>query len=151
MNAGFQLKYLWHDEDVFRLAASASNGRFMAAARPYAAIYSLAGAAEAVEGFPRDSSDVRELHFGSSGDGTAGGAVHLRFFCAGLSAQAVVELRFEDECERNSGSRWNRPDQSALFFGWTEAFAVDEFVAQLRRMERNKSGEACLRFHERGL
>lgn len=151
MSAGFTLKILWRDADVFRLATSASNGRFSAFARPYAAVGALAGAAQLLEGFPGGPSDSRELQFGSFGDGVAGGAVYLRFFCTGSSGQAVVELRFEDEGERNTGVQWNRPDQTAHFFASTEAFAVDEFVAQLLRLDRSKSGEAFLRFHERGL
>jgi hypothetical protein len=157
MRTGFRLRYLRNDADLLKLEAFASNGRFSAFARAYAGVNSLAEAAEALEGFPRDSADVRELQFGTFGNGaeggseTEGGAVHMRFFSTGAFGHTVLEIRFEDECERNSGSRWKRPDQTAHFFGWTEPFAVAEFVAEIRQMDESKSGEACLRFHERGL
>jgi hypothetical protein len=157
MKAGFQLRWVGSDADRFRLEACASNGRFSAFARAYAGINALAEAVSALEGFPRDPADVRELQFGAfrpdtaGGQDTAGGAVHMRFFSNGAFGHTVLELRFEDECERNSGSRWKRPDQTAHFFGWTEPFAVAEFVAQLKQMDESGSGEAWLRFHERGL
>jgi len=148
---GLHLRYLGFDVDRLKLEASASNGRFSAFARAYAGIDSLAEAIQALDGFPRDSSDVRDLQFGEFGHDTPGGAVHMRFFSTGVFGHTVLEIRFEDECERNSGSRWKRPDQTAHFFGWTEPFAVAEFLTELRLMDESRSGEACLRFHERGL
>lgn len=151
MRHGFQLRYLDVDVARCKLEAFASNGRFSAFARAYAGVHTLAEAIQALEGFPRDPADVRELSFGSFGHHTLGGAVHMKFFSNGSFGHTVLELRFEDECERHSGSRWKRPDQTAHFFGWTEPFAVAEFVAELRQMDETKSGEAWLRFHERGL
>jgi hypothetical protein len=151
MRTGFHLRFLGNDADRGKLEASASNGRFAAFARPSVGVNTLAEAALALDGFPCDSSDVRELQFGSFGHETPGGAVLMRFFSNGAFGHTVLELRFEDECERNSGSRWKRPDQTAHFFGWTEPFAVTEFMAELRQMDESRSGEAWLRFHERGL
>jgi hypothetical protein len=150
MSSGLTLKVLWHDTDAIELATSASNGRFSGFAKPYVGIDSLGELADKLQGFPLDPGDERELRFGAFGKEFAGGSVLLRFFCAGLAGHAVVELRFEDEAGKNSGAEWNRPEQTATFFGWTEAFAIDEFVTELRRVGTNLSGEARLRFHERG-
>ena len=146
MNLGLQLKYLWHDVDVFEIEAVASNGKFSGASDAYVSIGGLAEAAETVKGFPRDLSDVREFEFGAFGRESAGGAVHVRFSCMDGAGHAVVELRFESEYERNAGSDWNRPAETANFFGKVEASAVDDFVAELRLLEENKSGVASLRF-----
>jgi hypothetical protein len=146
MSLGLQLKCLWHDVDVFEIEAVASNGKFSGASDAYVAIGGLAEAAETVKGFPRDLSDVREFEFGAFGRGSAGGAVHLRFSCMDGAGHAVVELRFESEYERDTGSGWNRPAQTANFFGKVEASAVDDFVAELRLLEDNKTGVASLRF-----
>src|ERR1035441_7228277 len=81
MSIGLQLNYLWHDEDVSEIAVVASNGQFSGAAKTYLSIGGLAEAAEALRGFPRDLSDIRELKFGAFGRESAGGGAHLRFFC----------------------------------------------------------------------
>jgi hypothetical protein len=147
MKTGFQLKYLWHDIDVYEFEATASNGQFSGAAKAYVPIGGLAEAAASLEGFPRHVSDAREIQLGAFGREFAGGGVSLRFFCKDSSGHAVVEFRFESEDESNTGSRWNLPEQTAHFFAGIEATAVDEFVGELRRLEENKSGIALLRFH----
>jgi hypothetical protein len=146
MTVGLQLKYLWHDLDVLELKVSASSGKFSGTAETYVSIGGLAEAADALNGFPRDLSDVRELKFGEFGRGFAGGAALLRFFCKDSAGHAVIELRIESEHERNTGSRWNLQEQNAHFLSEIEASAVDDFVAELRLLEVNKSGMASLRF-----
>jgi hypothetical protein len=130
---------------VFEFEVSGSNGDFSGAAKTYVAIGGLAEAAEILEGFPKNTSDVRELQFGASGREFAGGSAHLRFFCKN-SAGHAVELRIESEDERNTGSNWNLPEQTVFFFGEIEASAVDSFVGGLRQLEEAKGGVASLRF-----
>jgi hypothetical protein len=146
MSIGLQLKYLWHDVDVFELEVAASNGEFSGAAKTYISIGGLDEAAEDLKGFPRDLSDIRELKFGEFGRKSAGGGAHVRFFCKDSAGHAVAEIRIESEDESNTGSRWNLPEQTAHFFGEIEASAVDDFVAELRLLEETKSGAASLRF-----
>ena len=38
MSFGLQLKYLWHDVDVFEIEVAASNGEFSGAAKTYISI-----------------------------------------------------------------------------------------------------------------
>jgi hypothetical protein len=146
MNVGLQLKYLWHDLDVLELEVSASTGKFSGTAETYISIGGLAEAADALNGFPRDLSDVRELKFGEFGRVSAGGCASLHFFCKNSAGHAVVEVRIESEDESNTGSQWNLPEQNAHSFGEIEASAVDDFVAELRLLDVNKSGIASLRF-----
>jgi len=146
VSIGLQLKYLWHDVDVFEVKVMASNGEFSGAAKTYVSIGAFAEAAEVLKGFPRDLSDVRELKFGEFGRESAGGCAHLRFFCKDSAGHAVVEFRIESEDESNTGSQWNLPEQSVHFFAEIEASAVDDFVADFRQLEENKRGSASLRF-----
>ena len=146
MSNGFQLKYLWHDNDCREYEASASNGEFAGRVKAYISIGDLAKAAATLEGFPRNLSDTREFQFGAFGRESAGGGLRLRFFCKDPSGHAAVEFRFESEGESNTGSKWNLPEQTANFFGEIEAHAVDEFVVALRQLEETIHGTAWLRF-----
>jgi hypothetical protein len=137
---------LWHDIDVYEFDLSASNGRFSGAAKTYVSIGGLAEAAEALKGFPRELSDVGELQFGAFGRESAGGAVHLRFFCIDGAGHAVVELRFKSASDCYSNLSGDGPIQSAQFVAEIEENAVDDFVAELRLSEENRSGAASLRF-----
>jgi hypothetical protein len=151
MSAGLEFKYLWHDVDVFEVAILASNGEFAGAAKTYIQVGGLSGAAQTLDGFPRNLSDARELSFGSFGREFAGGGVHLRFFCGDGAGHAVAEIRIESEDARATGSRWRRPEQTAHLFAEFEAHAMDEFVAELRQMEETMSGCAALRLRAPGL
>src|ERR1700677_4932691 len=113
MIVGLQLKYLWSDVDVIELRVIASNGIFSGGADLYAATGGLAEAASTLQGFPANTSDVRELQFGAFGSESAGGGANLRFSCKGGAGRAVLELRVESEDENDTHSRWNRSEQSA--------------------------------------
>jgi hypothetical protein len=148
MKTGLQLKYLWHDVDVYEFEVAASNGRFSGAVKSYVPVGGLAEVATSLEGFPRHVSDAREIQFGAFGKESAGGGVRLRFFCKNSSGHAVVELRFESEDESDTGSKWNLSEQTAHFFAGIEATAVDEFVGELRLLEEKQCGTASLSFTE---
>jgi hypothetical protein len=146
MSIGLQMKYLWHDVDVFKLEIAASNRKFSGVAECYVSIGNLAEAAEQLKGFPCDPSDIRELKFGEFGREFAGGCSLVRFFCRDSAGHAVVEVQIESERMREMGSIWNCPEQTAHFFAEIEARAVDDFVDELRQLEEIKGGAASLRF-----
>jgi hypothetical protein len=146
MIAGLNIEPLWSDVDVIKASISAFNGEFGGVAEVYIGIGGLAEAASLLEGFPRASSDVRELEFGTFSSGFAGGGVYLHFSCADGAGHAIVEVRIASESTREMGGRLNRPAQSAHFLALLEANAVDEFVADLRRSETTLTGAAFLRF-----
>jgi hypothetical protein len=146
MIVGLQLKYLWSDVDVIELRVIASNGIFSGGADLYAPTGGLAEAASTLQGFPANTSDVRELQFGAFGSDSAGGGANLRFSCKGGAGHAVLEFRVESEDGNDTHLTWNRPEQSAHFFAEIEACAIDDFVAELRKLEDAKSGIATLRF-----
>jgi hypothetical protein len=145
MKTALQLQYLWHDTDVLEIGISASNGRFAASTSAYLSLDGLAEAATTVEGFPRNGSDMRELRFGASGEEFAGGYAFLRFSCVDGPCHAEVVIHIED---KNTGPRPGHAVQSAHFFAWIEAAAVDDFVADLRKMDELKSGIASLKLQK---
>ena len=142
VRAGLEVRYRWHDADVMELSISASNGSFCGSAFPYLGIGHLGELAASLDGFPKDFSDVRELEFGANGDTFAGGYVRLRFSCRDLAAHAIAEVQIESKNEE----AWNRSRQSVLFFASIEPSAVDDFVKELRHLNEDYSGRACLRF-----
>jgi hypothetical protein len=146
MDLGLQVKYLWNDIHAYELGVSASNGQFSAVARPYVGIDCIVEAVAKIEGFPRNKSDVRELLFGAFGREFAGGAVHMRFSCVDAAGHAIVELHFEAAKLFSSDLSGSGPTESAQFIAEIEASAVDDFVAELRQLEKNRSGCANLRF-----
>lgn len=139
MDRGIQLTVTYHDVDMFQLSALAWNGEFGGTAKPYVAIGRLADAAAQLSGFPRDPSDTREVVLGAFGPKTAGGGICMRFFCIDSAGHARVEVKMESD--RLSDER----AQSVTLWLAVEAAAIDHFVDNLRRLERDKSGTAVLR------
>jgi len=137
MDSGFQFELLWNDEDVLQLRIRASNSRFGGTADVYVPIGGLAEAAAKLEGFPRNPSDQRELEFGAFGPKTAGGGVHMRFYCEGAAGRAFVETTMESD---HKGER----AETAHFLVAVEAGAVDVFVSELQRLEAERRGFARL-------
>lgn len=148
MKIALQLDYLWHDNDVLEIGVSASNGNFAGKTSTYISIDGLGIITEKIKGFPHDRSDVREVQFGSPGKESAGGFVSIRLACMDGPGHSVAEILFED---KNSGSRWHGPTQTAHFFAQFEAAALDEFVVQLQQLEECKHGAAVLKFQEQNL
>jgi len=146
MTIGLKMCYLWHDIDVYKVRISGSNGVFSGGTDVYRGIGGIAEAASTLDGFPVNTSDHRELQFGAFGRDFAGGGVNLRFFCKDGAGHAVLEFRIESEDGCYTNSRWNQPEQSARFFAEVEPSAIDDFVAELRKLEEEKSGIASLRF-----
>ena len=65
MNIGIRFQTLWYDQDVIKLRVSAWNGDFGGVADIYEGIGDLDKAAGQLRGFPRNTSDMRELIFGT--------------------------------------------------------------------------------------
>jgi hypothetical protein len=145
-NAGLELKCRWYDVDVLEISVSASNTAFSGSAFPYVSLDHLAEAAVILDGFPRDTSDTRELRFGTPGEGFAGGFVRLIFSCRDLSGHGVVEVEIESKNESQPENSWIQASQTSHFFAGVEANAVDDFVKELRLLSETKNGAAWLTF-----
>ncbi|MGA2653191.1 MAG: hypothetical protein ABSF28_21925 [Terracidiphilus sp.] len=134
------------DADVLELFISASNKTFAGGASPYVDHGKPANLAAILQGFPKSASDVRELEFGTSGDGFAGGYVHLRFSCRDKAAHAIVEIQMESKNETRPDAQWNYARETAHFFAAIEPSAVDDFVSELRQFDKDNRRSAWLRF-----
>jgi hypothetical protein len=128
---GFQLDVIWNDEDVLELRVSAWNGAFGGVAQVWVGIGQLEKIATQLSGFPKDSSDAREIVLGAFGPGTAGGAASMKFYCADRAGHAFVESKIESESE-SAGVV-----QCAVISMPIEAAALDAFVSELQRLERD--------------
>jgi hypothetical protein len=135
---GLQLDLVWRDEDLFDIHVSAWNGAFGGVAELYVVIGGLEELANKLSGFPRDPKDVREVVLGSFGREFAGGAASLRFYCADRAGHSYLESKIESESESAGVVQY------AIISMPIEAAAIDSFVIDLRRLERERSGTAIL-------
>ncbi|HEU0367618.1 MAG TPA: hypothetical protein VFR42_00300 [Candidatus Acidoferrum sp.] len=135
---GISLEILWSDEDLFAVKVVTWNGSFGAVAKLYVEIGGLDKLAAIISGFPKDANDARETVLGAFGREYAGGAASLRLFCIDRAGHAYVE------CKVESGEGSAGVFQTATLIMPVEASAIDRFVIQLRKLERDKQGAAVL-------
>jgi hypothetical protein len=136
-SAGVEIEVVWCDDHVLRLEVSASNGVFAGRIEAYGARDIAAQWAAALEGFPRDRDDCREVSTGTFSDEYAGGGAGLRFVVRAASGHSAVLVRLR-------ASDMVRPIASAEFTIGVEAAAVDRFVAELRAMSTEIGQSAVL-------
>jgi hypothetical protein len=143
MNAdcGLQVEVVWWDEDMLELYVSARNGIFAGAAMFFAGFEQLDDFATALSGFPNDFRDTRQVVLGDSGelfgDAYNMGTCEAQFFCVGRLAQAWTEVKIKSKTG-------DQVQQATLSFR-VEAAAIDAFVAELRQLNSEKTGSACMR------
>ena len=137
MHAGIEIEVAWGDEHVLQLDVSASNGIFAGRIEAYGALNLAAEWAAALEGFPRNRDDCREVSTGTFSDEYAGGGASLRFVVRDAAGHCalLVRLRAADMV---------RSTASAEFTIAIEAAAVDRFVAELRGMSTDVGQRATL-------
>jgi len=124
------------DPDYLGIEIFASSARFSRAAKIYAGLDVLTRFAKLLSGFPKSRDDERRYAFGTKDDGIAGGYCALRFYCRDGAGHAAVEVEFEDDDRYHS-------EASATFTMFPVLAAeIDSFVAQLKSIERARSGEA---------
>jgi len=139
MYVGFELRVLWHDDDVINFCVSAWNGSFGGLAEIYDGIGALRDAAAQLYGFPKNPKDVREVIFGNLERKYAGGGVRMRFRCVDGAGHAYVEATIDSNCQ--SGGTV----QTVVLAMPIEAAAVDTFVQDLQRLEDERTGAARLK------
>jgi hypothetical protein len=135
---GLQVDVIWSDEDVSKIRVSVWNGDFGGTTETYVATGDLQEIAKKLSGFPRYPADARDIVIGSFGREFAGGAASLRFYCADAAGHAYVEVKIESEFESAGVVQY------AIISMPIEAAAVDSFVADLNRLETERSGTAML-------
>jgi hypothetical protein len=126
-SSGIDVEVTWRDEDVLLMDVSASNGVFAGRVQAYGALEMAAEWAAALEGFPRNRDDCREVSTGTFSDEYAGGGATLRFVVRDAAGHCAVQMRLR-------AADMIRSTASAEFTIAVEAAAVDRFVAELRAM-----------------
>jgi hypothetical protein len=125
------------DPDYLGIEIFASSARFSGATKIYAGLDELTQLAEVIERFPTSSKDERKYVFGEKNKGVAGGYCALRFYCRDGAGHIAVEVEFEDDDAYYY-------DASAKFSFPVLPTEIDEFVRQLRFIDKAQSGHAML-------
>ncbi len=117
---------------------TAENGRYKASADVYVYTNGLLDAVKALESFPKDSQDTREILLGAEGPKFAGGSVRLGFYCKDLAGHTAFRATIEDDYDHKDRA------QSATVFVDFEPASLDQFLIELRRVEIEHQGSAVL-------
>ena len=147
MIAGIELRYLYHDADVIEVRIVAQNSRFRGSADVYIGTSCLIETAKAIEGFPANSQDTRDVTLGAFGNDFAGGAVRLEFFCKDIAGHSTVRITIESGEQRppEPASGQIATLESTVLYVDFEPAGLDEFVAELKEIEQTLGGSAVLR------
>jgi hypothetical protein len=138
--AGIRLKVIWFDEveDLLEILFSCSNRFFSGQAKMYVSTARLSKFADAIGGFPFNPDDIRDFDLGTFESGHAGG-VRLHFHCEDIAGHAVVDAKLRDaECKELGEV------QSVALRIPIQAAGVDEFVKQLRQIQKTLGSSADL-------
>jgi hypothetical protein len=128
MSVGLEVIYVYHDVDLVEVRISVENAEFRGSTNVYVSKGELLEVAETLKGFPRNSSDTREVVFGSFGPKMAGGAVRIEFCCKGADRPAFRAVIEEDYRQGDQA-------QCATVFANFDPAALDEFLIQLQQVE----------------
>ena len=140
MNRGIEIAIDWWDEDVIIFVFRASNGSFSGEMKAYLPPNTLAELASGLSGFPSHTSDQRAFELGGFSILHAGGGIELRFHCLDSAGHAAVDVKLRsDAC-----AAWGELESAALRIP-LEAAAVDNFVDQIRRLEKFVGASVVLR------
>lgn len=138
MIAGLKIDYLWHDIDVIELRVTVENTRFRGSTEVYVSTDGLSSAASIMAAFPANNNDRREIAFGAAGKAFVGGFAQLNFYCEDGAGHTRFRAVIEDDFENRETT------ESAVIHVSFEPAALDAFLLELKRLERELSGSACL-------
>ena len=138
MTPSFLIEHIWEDESMIELRVIASDGLFSGCTQVYTSWIDFEAFADRLEGFPRSDQHVVEEKIGEIGGYSF---LRLVFRCTDGNGHAILEVEMEKSQQQRGAANF-RP-RAKLYCG-IEAWAIDEFVVQLRTMHREKSGCARL-------
>ncbi|MBS1800967.1 MAG: hypothetical protein JSS95_14220 [Acidobacteria bacterium] len=139
MDRGLLLKLIWKDNDMVEARLSSWNGEFGGTADIYLSYGVLPEMAHVFDGFPQRPSDVREFILGDL-DGAGCGGASVRLHKIDLAGHMAVTLTVL------TGTR-NGANQTVTLHAPIEAAAVDNFVAELKKIDDEVGPTAFLRFN----
>jgi hypothetical protein len=137
MQRGLTITALDPDEDYLGIEVAASNERFAGSAWIYAGVDELSKVAAKLDGFPRSYEDRRAHEFGNRDPAFAGGFFSITVRCIDRAGHLAVDIVLEDDASRY-------PRAQAAFGFQTEPAALDSFIGNLRKVERDRFGSASL-------
>ncbi|HEY4380708.1 MAG TPA: hypothetical protein VGN01_10215 [Acidobacteriaceae bacterium] len=141
MMRGVAIRVVYFDADIYELRITATNGDFSGSVCLYVAIGQLGELADELSGFPRTSTDEREIELGTFERGYAGGGVRASFRC--IDGAGHIQMRVRTETDHNQDA----PAQSVMLFLPIEPASIDKFVEELHALEDSRTGEAALCSH----
>jgi hypothetical protein len=128
LREGLTITAIGSDENWEEYRIEASNGEFSGAVYIYAELGSAPRWAQALDGFPCNATDTRQLSCGWLGaPARAGGLVELRFSCTDPSGHAVLDIALCGELPVGGA-----PQERAQFRIKISAAGVDQLVKQLQ-------------------
>lgn len=135
---GIEIEVLWSDQDVVECQFRCSNGRFAGVAEVYLSHDDLPKMAETLKGFPRTTSDSRDLELGTFNPNPADGSVRLHCYCKDSVGHAVMEVRLRGDRCKGLGE----PESVALQVP-VDAAGIDSFLTQVGAMETERIGSTA--------
>lgn len=135
MKNGIQFEIVWADQDVVQFRAECSNGRFSGSITLYMSHDEMPRLADALRGFPSNSSDARTFEFGAFDPKFADGGIKLHFFCKDSVGHAAVDVKLRGDACQGMGE----PESVALRIP-VEAAGIDSFIAEAMRIDTQQIG-----------
>lgn len=99
----------------------------------------LSKAADALSGFPSNIKDSRHVRFGSLDPKTAGGGIHMHFYCVDSVGHAAVLAKIWSDGCKSMGEA-----ESVVLHVPVEPGSIDSFVTQARSIRDTKGAKAYL-------
>ena len=138
MNPGLQFSVVDPDDDYLGIEIHGWNERFSGTTFVYAGLDELSEFAARIAGFPANSQDMRTYEFGSLDGQIAGDYCSLRFFTLDSAGNAALEIILKDD-EGRFG-----PETAKFRLHHVDAASINQFLQNLRLVEREQIGEATL-------
>jgi hypothetical protein len=126
------------DGDYIGIDVRVSNDRYAGTVFVYAGLDEPVAIAEALAGFPACVGEERSVYLGSRDEKIAGGYCHLHFASTGSVGYVKLTATLEDDRKRHRG------EKATLSIDGLTPSDIDRFVEDLRRVGRERRGEAVL-------
>jgi len=136
MSIGLEITYLYHDIDIVEVRISVANAQFCGSADVYVGRGELLEVVQTLKGFPKHTSDTREIVFGAFGPTKAGGAVRCEFYCKDLAGHTALRAVVEEDYRQGEFA------QGATVLVDFEPAALDAFLTQLELVENQHDSAA---------
>jgi hypothetical protein len=123
---GLSIEIIWFDQHVVEVFVACSNGHFSGGAAMYIGHEELGELAEALKGFPAQTSDALSIELGTFIPNTAGGGFQVHFSCIDGAGHVHAQVRLQGELGDTTGS-----GESVSLLLPVEAHGIDSFVHEL--------------------